>query len=249
MPPIRLGDVPDHYRKPHALMSGFLEQSEDREVWPARLAGRPALVAVDERALLVACPGGLTEQGARCGWSIFDEIKCVGSVILYRNKDKPLLRIELDSTGDAAALAEASQHAWNQLPDAVRNSSSALSQVLLVTSNEVPGHEVTAVHGDVFGTVVRARNMFANMGASLRTAVGGEVGGYPKLVMQSRNDARERLAEAALARGANAVIAMRFDSNEMADVMTEVIAYGTAVTIKPVGFGRTVTSTEIDTAS
>ena len=68
-------------------------------------------------------------------------------------------------------------------------------------------------------------------------------------MMQSRNDARERLAESALARGANAVIAMRFDSNEMADVMTEVIAYGTAVTIKPVGFGRTVTSTEIDTAS
>ena len=101
------------------------------------------------------------------------------------------------------------------------------------------------MHGDVFGTVVRARNMFSNMGASLRTAVGGEVSGYTKLVTQSRNEARERLAESALALGANAVIAMRFDSNEMADVMTEVIDYGTAVTIKPVGFSRTVSSPEI----
>ena len=86
-----------------------------------------------------------------------------------------MLRIELDSTDDAEALAAASLYARNQLPDAVSNSSSALSQVLLVTSSEVLGHEVTAIYGDVFGTVVRARNMFSNMGASLRTAVGGEV--------------------------------------------------------------------------
>ena len=62
------------------------------------------------------------------------------------------------------------------------------------------------------------------------------------MVTRSRNDARERLAEAALARGANAVIAMLFDSNEMADVMTEVIAYGTAVTVKPVTFSRSLSS-------
>jgi len=242
MPAIRLGDVPDYFRKQHVAMSGFLEQSEDREVWPARLGYRPALIAVDQQALLVACPGGLSEQQARLPWPILDEIKCVGAVILYRNNDKPLLRIEMDSNDDAEALAEASLHARNQLPDADRNSSSALSQVLLVTSNEVPGHEETAIFGDVFGTVVRARNIFSNMGASLRTAVGGEVGGYTKLVTQSRNDARERLAEAALACGANAVIAMRFDSNEMADVMTEVIAYGTAVTIKPAAFSRSFSS-------
>ena len=74
--------------------------------------------------------------------------------------------------------------------------------------------------------------MFSNIGASLRTLVGGEVGGYTRLLADSRNDARERLAQEALDRGANAVIAMRFDCNEIGDIMSEVAAYGTAVTIR-----------------
>jgi hypothetical protein len=64
--------------------------------------------------------------------------------------------------------------------------------VLIVTMNEIPGYRITAVHGDVFGLVVRARNAFSNLGAQLRTAVGGEVVGYTKLLTASRNQARER---------------------------------------------------------
>jgi len=106
--------------------------------------------------------------------------------------------------------------------------------VLIVTTNEIPGYRVTQVHGDVFGLVVRARNIFSNMGAQLRTVAGGEVSTYTKLLTDSRNQARHRMWHEARSRGANAVIAMRFDCNEIGDIMSEVAAYGTAVTVEPV---------------
>src|SRR5579875_2688265 len=111
---------------------------------------------------------------------------------------------------------------------------STSASVLVVTTNDVPGWRVTAVYGDVFGIDVRTRNMISDMGSQLRTIVGGEVGGYLKLLSMSRVTARERLKEAARKVGANAVIAMRFDANEFANVMTEIVAYGTAVTIVPI---------------
>ncbi len=105
--------------------------------------------------------------------------------------------------------------------------------ILISTMNDVPGYEVVAVHGEVYGLIVRARNVFSNIGAGLRTIVGGEARGYTKLLSDSRDQATERLREAAAARGANAVLAMRFDCNEIGDIMSEVAAYGTAVTIRP----------------
>ncbi len=107
------------------------------------------------------------------------------------------------------------------------------SQILVSTMNDLPGYEVVAVYGEVFGLVVRARNAFSNMGASFRTIVGGEAKGYTKLLSESRDHAVDRLREAAAARGANAVLAMRFDCNEIANMMSEVAAYGTAVAVRP----------------
>ncbi|HEY1917189.1 MAG TPA: YbjQ family protein [Streptosporangiaceae bacterium] len=83
--------------------------------------------------------------------------------------------------------------------------------------------------------MVRARNYFSNLGAQFRALAGGEVGGYTKLLTDSRNQARERMWREALARGANAIVAMRFDCNEIGDIMSEVAAYGTAVTAEPLG--------------
>jgi uncharacterized protein YbjQ (UPF0145 family) len=105
--------------------------------------------------------------------------------------------------------------------------------VLIVTTNEIPGYQITQVHGDVFGLIVRARNYFSNLGAQFRTLAGGEVAGYTKLLTDSRNQARERMWREARARGANAVVGMRFDCNEIGDIMSEVVAYGTAVTVEP----------------
>jgi uncharacterized protein YbjQ (UPF0145 family) len=107
--------------------------------------------------------------------------------------------------------------------------------VLIVTTNEIPGYRITRVHGDVFGLVVLARNIFTNVGAQLRTVAGGEVGGYTKLLTDSRNQARHRMWREARSRGANAIVAMRFDCNEIGDIMSEVVAYGTAVTVEPAG--------------
>jgi len=104
--------------------------------------------------------------------------------------------------------------------------------ILLVTSNDVPGYRITEVHGVVFGITVRARNMFSNMGASFRTMFGGEVSGYTKLLADTRLEAESRLRYAAAQVGANAVVAMRFDTGEIADIMNEVACYGTAVTIE-----------------
>jgi uncharacterized protein YbjQ (UPF0145 family) len=106
-----------------------------------------------------------------------------------------------------------------------------MSDILISTMNDVPGYEVTAVYGEVYGLIVRARNAFSNIGAGFRTIVGGEAKGYTKLLSDSRDQAIERLKEAARAKGANAVIAMRFDCNEIGDIMSEVAAYGTAVTV------------------
>jgi uncharacterized protein YbjQ (UPF0145 family) len=104
--------------------------------------------------------------------------------------------------------------------------------IIITTMNDLPGFEVVDVYGEVFGLIVRSRNAFSNIGATFRTISGGEVKGYTKLLADSRNQAVERLKDAARERGANAVIAMRFDCNDIGQIMSEVAAYGTAVTVR-----------------
>jgi uncharacterized protein YbjQ (UPF0145 family) len=107
-----------------------------------------------------------------------------------------------------------------------------MSDIIISTMNDLPGYEVVEVHGEVYGLIVRARNAFSNIGAGFRTIVGGEAKGYTKLLSDSRDQATDRLKEAATQKGANAVLAMRFDCNEIGDIMSEVAAYGTAVTVR-----------------
>ncbi len=107
-----------------------------------------------------------------------------------------------------------------------------MDEIIITTTNDLPGYEIVEVHGEVFGLIVRARNVFSNIGAGLRTVFGGEAKGYTTLLTDSRNQAIERLRQHARERGGNAVLAMRFDCNEIADMMSEVAAYGTAVTVR-----------------
>lgn len=104
--------------------------------------------------------------------------------------------------------------------------------IMVVTTNELPGYEVVETYGEVFGLIVRSRNMFSNLGASFRTIFGGEVKGYTKLLADSREHALARLRDAAREKGGNAVLMMRFDSGDIGQVMNEVAAYGTAVKVK-----------------
>ena len=107
-----------------------------------------------------------------------------------------------------------------------------MDEIIITTMNDLPGYEIVQVHGEVFGLIVRARNVFSNIGAGFRTVFGGEAKGYTTLLTDSRNQAIERLREHTRERGGNAVLAMRFDCNEIADIMSEVAAYGTAVTVR-----------------
>lgn len=105
--------------------------------------------------------------------------------------------------------------------------------MVVVTTENIPGHKVTEVKGQVFGLVVRSRGIGGNIVAGLRSLVGGEITEYTQLLEEARRHAVDRMVANASAMGANAVVMMRFDSSEIGDIMSEIVAYGTAVTVEP----------------
>ena len=101
--------------------------------------------------------------------------------------------------------------------------------MIISTMNDLPGYRVEEVYGEVFGLTVRSRNVGSQVGASLKSLVGGELKGMTKMLAEGREHATDRLIEEAEAKGANAVIAFRFDTSELGTTWTEICAYGTAV--------------------
>jgi len=95
--------------------------------------------------------------------------------------------------------------------------------------NELPGYRVDEVLGEVFGLTVRSRNVGSQIGATLKSLAGGELKGMTKMLAEGRQHATERLVEEAESKGANAIIAFRFDTSELGTTWTEICAYGTAV--------------------
>ena len=100
--------------------------------------------------------------------------------------------------------------------------------MIVTTMNDIPGYTVDEVFGEVFGLTVRARNVGSQLGAGLKSIVGGELKGQTKMLIDSRQQVIDRMAAEAEARGANAVIAMRFDASEIGNGWAEICAYGTA---------------------
>jgi uncharacterized protein YbjQ (UPF0145 family) len=103
--------------------------------------------------------------------------------------------------------------------------------MLIATTNQVPGYEVDEILGEVFGLTVRSRNVGSQIGAGLKSLVGGELKGMTKMLAEGRQHAIERLTEEAEAKGANAVLAMRFDASDLGGSWTEICAYGTAARV------------------
>lgn len=103
--------------------------------------------------------------------------------------------------------------------------------VLISTMNDVPGARVERVLGEVTGLTVRARHIGAQIGASFKALGGGELKGLTKQLQESRDEAVQRLIESAQALGANAVLAVRYDSSEVGQNYQEIVAYGTAVVL------------------
>ncbi|HTC59971.1 MAG TPA: YbjQ family protein [Solirubrobacteraceae bacterium] len=101
--------------------------------------------------------------------------------------------------------------------------------MIITTMNDLPGYVIEEVLGEVFGLTVRARNVGSQIGASFKSLVGGELKGMTKMLAEGREHAQQRLVEAAEAKGANAIVAFRFDTSELGSTWTEICAYGTAV--------------------
>ena len=105
--------------------------------------------------------------------------------------------------------------------------------MLVATTNDLAGHKIVRSIGVVRGIVVRSRSIVGNIGASIQSLFGGNITLYTSLCEQARADAYQLMIQHAQEIGANAVIAMRYDANEVAAGITEVLAYGTAVVATP----------------
>src|SRR3569833_400893 len=107
-----------------------------------------------------------------------------------------------------------------------------MAEMLITTTENVANHRIKEVKGQVFGVVVRSRGLAGNILAGLRSLVGGEITEYTQLLEEARRHASDRMVVNAHRMGANGVVMMRFDSSEMGQTMSEIVAYGTAVVLE-----------------
>ena len=112
--------------------------------------------------------------------------------------------------------------------------------MLVATTEKVAGYRTKETLGQVFGLVVRSRGVGGNIIAGLRSIVGGEIHEYTQLLEETRRQAVDRLVRNATTMGANAIVMMRFDSTEIGQTMSEIVAYGTAVIVEPESQGANV---------
>jgi len=127
-------------------------------------------------------------------------------------------------------------------PYAVSPPRYSVSHQMVTTAFELPNFRVVQNLGVVRGIVVRSRNVFATLGATLQTIVGGNITVWTTLCEQTRNDAFEIMIQHATEIGANAIIGARYDTTELAQGVTEVLAYGTAVIVEPANPGESYRS-------
>ena len=129
-----------------------------------------------------------------------------------------------------------------RVPYAVSTPRYSVSHQMVTTAFELPNYRVVQNLGVVRGIVVRSRNIFATIGASLQTIVGGNITVWTTLCEQTRADAFEIMIQHATELGANAVIGARYDTTELSQGVTEVLAYGTAVIVEPTNPGESFRS-------
>ena len=113
--------------------------------------------------------------------------------------------------------------------------SGRVDSTMVTTAMELPGYRIVKNFGVVRGIVVRSRSVIGNLGAALQTIVGGNITIYTDLCEKARGEAYELVLMHAAAHGANGVVAFRYDATEVMNGVTEVLAYGTAVQVEPIG--------------
>ena len=107
--------------------------------------------------------------------------------------------------------------------------------MIVVTTNDLPGHQVTQVHGMVRGNTIRARHLGKDITAVLRNVAGGEITEYTKMLAEAREQAIDRMVEEAEALHANAILGVRFQTSMVQSGAAEMLCYGTAVTVESIG--------------
>ena len=122
---------------------------------------------------------------------------------------------------------------WVQRPGERREPAARIREQMITQAFDLPGHRITSSHGVVRGIVVRSRSVVGNFMGMIQTLFGGNISIYRELCEQARGEAFEAMAREAAARGANAIVGMRYESNEVMPGVAEVLAYGTAVTAVP----------------
>jgi uncharacterized protein YbjQ (UPF0145 family) len=125
-----------------------------------------------------------------------------------------------------------------RVPYAVSPPRYSVSHQMVTTAFEIPNYRIVQNLGVVRGIVVRSRNVFATIGASLQTLVGGNITVWTKLCEDTRRDAFDIMIQHATEVGANAVVGARYDTTELSAGVTEVLAYGTAVIVEPANPGE-----------
>ncbi len=110
--------------------------------------------------------------------------------------------------------------------------------MIVVTTNEIPGFRVVRTLGIARGLTVRSRSVVGNIGAAIQILFGGNISVYTRLAEQTRQEAFDLLVQHAEGMGANAILAFRYDANEIASAVTEVLAYGTAAVVEPLEGSR-----------
>ena len=105
--------------------------------------------------------------------------------------------------------------------------------MMVATTNDLPGHRIVAYVGLVRGLTVRSRSVIGNIGGAIQSVFGGNLSIYTDLAETARREAYDLLVQHAEQAGANAIVGMRYDANEIMEGITEVLAYGTAVKVEP----------------
>ena len=107
-----------------------------------------------------------------------------------------------------------------------------VEEFAISTANDIPGYRIVETKGFIYGLTVRSRGVGGQIGAGIKSLFGGEISQYVKMMEESRDEALERAIEHAKDLGAHGIVAIRFDSNEISDVMQEILVYGTAVVVE-----------------
>lgn len=108
----------------------------------------------------------------------------------------------------------------------------SVDEFAISTANDIPGFEIIETKGFIYGLTVRSRGAGGQIGAGIKSLFGGEITQYVKMMEESREEALHRAINHAKELGANGIVAIRFDSNEISDVMQEILVYGTAVVVQ-----------------